>query len=106
MKAFFPIYLKNYDIIRWAGTRFAVYFASNAEWRRPLSALRATLPEGESKNAAASLATLLAELALKRQFGKDSRRGKQENGCFQTKFFAEIFARGEEYAAFAQGVYI
>ena len=26
-----------------------------------------------------TLATLLAELALKRQFGKDSRRGKQEN---------------------------
>ena len=26
-----------------------------------------------------TLATLLAELALKRQFGKDSRRGKQED---------------------------
>ena len=51
MTAFFPIYLKNYDIIRWAGTRFAVYFASDSEWRRPLSALRATLPEGESLHA-------------------------------------------------------
>ena len=38
-------------------------------------------------------ATLLAELALKRQFGKDSRRGKQESGCFQNEIFCVSFIR-------------
>ena len=36
------------------------------------------------------LATLLAELALKRQFGKDSRRGKQECSVFAPLYLPRV----------------